>query len=73
MQRSGHASAGVSRAGSRFPRPAAGTTSRLNITGGLIPTGINFPISGTLEIHLKPGSVTNVSMLLLLMAFTYVS
>jgi MspA len=37
-------------------------TSGSNITGGLIPTGINFPISGTLEIHLKPGSVTNVSV-----------
>jgi hypothetical protein len=38
------------------------STSGSSITGGLIPTGITFPISGTLEIHLKPGSVTNVSV-----------
>jgi hypothetical protein len=38
------------------------STSGSAITGGLIPTGVSFPISGTLEIHLKPGSVTNVSV-----------
>ncbi len=38
------------------------STAGSSITGGLIPTGISFPISGTLEIHLKPGSVTNVSV-----------
>jgi hypothetical protein len=37
-------------------------TSGSSLTGGLIPTGINFPISGTLEIHLKPGTVNQVSV-----------
>ena len=37
-------------------------TSGSTITGGLIPTGVNFPISGTLEIHLKPGTVNQVSV-----------
>ncbi len=27
---------------------------------GLVPTGVSFPISGTLEIHPKPGTVTQV-------------
>ena len=36
------------------------TTAGSTITGGIIPTGINFPISGTLEIHAKPGTVTQV-------------
>ncbi len=38
------------------------STSGSNITGGLVPTGVSMPISGTLEIHLKPGTVTNVSV-----------
>jgi hypothetical protein len=38
------------------------STAGSAITGGLIPTGVSFPISGTLEIHLKPGSVTTVSV-----------
>lgn len=29
---------------------------------GVIPTGVSMPMSGTLEIHLKPGTVTNVSV-----------
>jgi hypothetical protein len=37
-------------------------TSGSAITGGLVPTGINFPISGTLEIHLVPGVVQQVSV-----------
>jgi MspA len=37
-------------------------TSGSTLTGGLVPTGINFPISGTLEIHPKPGTVTQVSV-----------
>jgi hypothetical protein len=37
-------------------------TSGSSITGGLVPTGVNFPISGVLEIHLRPGTVTNVSV-----------
>ena len=36
------------------------TTAGSTITGGIIPTGINFPISGTIEIHAKPGTVTQV-------------
>lgn len=42
---------------------AAGiATSGSSLTGGVIPTGITFPISGTLEIHPKPGTVTNVTV-----------
>jgi hypothetical protein len=37
-------------------------TSGSSLTGGLVPTGVNFPISGTLEIHLKPGTVNQVSV-----------
>ena len=36
------------------------STAGSTFTGGLIPTGINFPISGTIEIHAKPGTVTQV-------------
>ena len=28
--------------------------------GGIVPTGVSFPLSGTIEIHVKPGSVTQV-------------
>jgi len=42
-------SAGVSTAGS-------------SIAGGIIPTGVSFPISGTIEIHAKPGTVSNVTV-----------
>jgi hypothetical protein len=41
--------AGISTAGSRF-------------SGGLIPTGVTFPLSGTIEIHPKPGTVTTVTV-----------
>ncbi|MET4430403.1 MULTISPECIES: MspA family porin [unclassified Mycolicibacterium] len=37
-------------------------TSGSSITGGLIPTGVTMPISGTIEIHAKPGTVTQVSV-----------
>jgi hypothetical protein len=37
-------------------------TSGSSITGGLIPTGVTFPISGTIEIHAKPGTVSNVTV-----------
>lgn len=37
-------------------------TSGSSLTGGLVPTGVNFPISGTIEIHLKPGTVQQVSV-----------
>jgi len=40
---------GVSTSGSRF-------------TGGLVPTGLTFPISGTIEIHAKPGTVSTVTV-----------
>jgi hypothetical protein len=37
-------------------------TTGSSITGGLIPTGLQFPISGTLEIHPKPGTVSTVTV-----------
>lgn len=30
--------------------------------GGLVPTGISIPITGTVEVHPKPGTVTTVSV-----------
>jgi hypothetical protein len=30
--------------------------------GGVIPTGLSVPLSGTIEIHLKPGTVQQVSV-----------
>ena len=38
------------------------TTAGSTITGGIIPTGVNFPISGTIEIHAKPGTVSTVTV-----------
>jgi hypothetical protein len=38
------------------------STSGSSLTGGIVPTGLTFPISGTLEIHPKPGTVTNVTV-----------
>jgi hypothetical protein len=38
------------------------STSGSNLTGGLVPTGVTFPISGTLEIHPKPGTVSTVTV-----------
>ncbi len=37
-------------------------TSGSSITGGVVPTGVNFPITGILEIHPKPGTVSNVTV-----------
>ena len=37
-------------------------TSGSSLTGGLVPTGVNFPIAGKLEIHLKPGTVNQVAV-----------
>jgi hypothetical protein len=37
-------------------------TSGSSLTGGLVPTGVTFPISGTLEIHPKPGTVSTVTV-----------
>jgi MspA len=38
------------------------STSGSSIMGGIIPTGVSFPISGTIEIHAKPGTVSNVTV-----------
>jgi hypothetical protein len=38
------------------------TATGSNLTGGLLPTGVQFPLSGTIEIHPKPGTVTQVSV-----------
>jgi hypothetical protein len=40
---------GIGSSGSRF-------------AGGLVPTGVTFPISGTIEIHAKPGTVSTVTV-----------
>jgi MspA len=37
-------------------------TSGSRIAGGLVPTGVTFPISGTIEIHAKPGTVSTVTV-----------
>ena len=37
-------------------------TSGSSITGGLIPTGVTFPISGKIEVHPKPGTVSTVTV-----------
>jgi len=37
-------------------------TSGSSLTGGLIPTGVTFPLSGTIEIHAKPGTVSTVTV-----------
>jgi hypothetical protein len=36
------------------------STSGSSLTGGIVPTGVTFPLSGTLEIHPKPGTVSQV-------------
>jgi hypothetical protein len=38
----------------------AGISTSGSTLGGLVPTGVSFPLSGTVEIHPKPGSVTQV-------------
>jgi hypothetical protein len=38
------------------------STSGSSITGGLVPTGLTFPLSGTIEIHPKPGTVSTVTV-----------
>jgi hypothetical protein len=38
------------------------STAGSSIMGGIIPTGVSFPISGTIEIHAKPGTVSNVTV-----------
>jgi hypothetical protein len=32
------------------------------LTGGIVPTGVNFPITGKIEIHPKPGTVSTVAV-----------
>ena len=41
---------------------SVGLSTSGSTLGGLIPTGLSVPLSGTLEIHLKPGTVNNVSV-----------
>jgi hypothetical protein len=38
------------------------STSGSSLTGGIVPTGVTFPISGTIEIHAKPGTVSTVTV-----------
>jgi MspA len=38
------------------------STSGSSLTGGIVPTGVSFPISGAIEIHAKPGTVSNVTV-----------
>jgi hypothetical protein len=38
----------------------AGISTSGSTLGGIVPTGVSFPLSGTIEIHVKPGSVTQV-------------
>ncbi|WP_006243338.1 MspA family porin [Mycolicibacterium tusciae] len=37
-------------------------TSGSSLTGGLLPTGATLPISGKIEVHPKPGTVTTVTV-----------
>jgi len=37
-------------------------TSGSSITGGVIPTGVTFPISGKIEVHPRPGTVQTVTV-----------
>jgi hypothetical protein len=39
-----------------------GATVNLGTATGLVPTGVNFPLSATLEIHPKPGTVSTVTV-----------
>ena len=39
-----------------------GATLNFGTVTGLVPTGVNFPISGTIEIHPKPGTVSTVTV-----------
>ncbi|WKG01714.1 MspA family porin [Mycolicibacterium sp. HK-90] len=41
---------------------SVGLSTSGSTLGGLIPTGLSMPLSGTIEIHLKPGTVNNVSV-----------
>jgi hypothetical protein len=39
-----------------------GATLNFGTASGLVPTGVNFPLSGTIEIHPKPGTVSTVTV-----------
>jgi hypothetical protein len=39
-----------------------GATLNFGTATGLVPTGLNFPLSGTIEIHPKPGTVSTVTV-----------
>jgi hypothetical protein len=39
---------------------SAGISTSGSSLAGVVPTGVSFPLSGTIEIHVKPGSVTQV-------------
>lgn len=41
---------------------SVGLSTSGSTLAGLVPTGLSVPLSGTIEIHLKPGTVTNVSV-----------
>lgn len=38
------------------------STSGSSLTGGIVPTSVSFPLSGTIEIHPKPGTVSTVTV-----------
>jgi hypothetical protein len=38
------------------------STSGSSLTGGIVPTGLSFPISGKIEVHPKPGTVSTVTV-----------
>ena len=40
----------------------AGVQLNFGTVTGLVPTGVNFPLSGTIEIHPKPGTVSTVTV-----------
>lgn len=37
-------------------------TSGSSLTGGLVPTGVNMPITGTFEMHINPGTVSTATV-----------
>jgi hypothetical protein len=41
---------------------SVGLSTSGSTLGGVIPTGLSVPLSGTIEIHLKPGTVQQVSV-----------
>jgi MspA len=38
------------------------STAGSALTGGLIPTGVSFPTTGTIEMHINPGTVTTATV-----------